>query len=35
MAGDPRALLRQAEASLQKASGGFSFFSNKQDKCMI
>ncbi|CAN9456299.1 unnamed protein product [Alternaria alternata] len=32
MAGDPRALLRQAEASLQKASGGFSFFSNKQDK---
>ncbi|KAL5113888.1 vesicular-fusion protein S17 [Pleosporales sp. CAS-2024a] len=32
MAGDPRALLRQAEQSLQKASGGFSFFGGKQDK---
>ncbi|OSS50227.1 hypothetical protein B5807_04956 [Epicoccum nigrum] len=32
MAGDPRALLRQAETSLQKASGGFSFFGGRQDK---
>ncbi|KAH3908648.1 hypothetical protein HBI56_074840 [Parastagonospora nodorum] len=32
MAGDPRALLRQAEQSLQKASGGFSFFGGRQDK---
>jgi alpha-soluble NSF attachment protein len=32
MAGDPRALLRQAETSLQKASGGFSFFGGKQEK---
>jgi len=28
-------VLQQAEASLQKASGGFSFFGNKQDKCII
>jgi len=32
MAGDPRALLRQAETTLQKASGGFSFFGGRQDK---
>ncbi|KAJ4989307.1 alpha-soluble NSF attachment protein [Stagonosporopsis vannaccii] len=32
MAGDPRALLRQAETSLQKASGGFSFFGGRQEK---
>ncbi|KAH7398818.1 alpha-soluble NSF attachment protein [Phaeosphaeria sp. MPI-PUGE-AT-0046c] len=32
MAGDPRALLRQAEQSLQKASGGFSFFGGRQEK---
>ncbi|KAF2865323.1 alpha-soluble NSF attachment protein [Massariosphaeria phaeospora] len=32
MAGDPRALLRQAESSFQKASGGFSFFGGRQDK---
>ncbi|KAF2708371.1 alpha-soluble NSF attachment protein [Pleomassaria siparia CBS 279.74] len=32
MAGDPRALLRQAEASLQKAGGGFSFFGGRQEK---
>jgi len=32
MAGDPRALLRQAESSLQKAGGGFSFFGGRQEK---
>ncbi|KAL6710770.1 vesicular-fusion protein S17 [Coniothyrium glycines] len=32
MAGDPRALLRQAETSLQKASGGFSFFGGRSEK---
>ncbi|KAL5375478.1 hypothetical protein DPSP01_011176 [Paraphaeosphaeria sporulosa] len=32
MAGDPRALLRQAEQSLSKAGGGFSFFGGRQEK---
>lgn len=32
MAGDPRALLRQAEQSLGKAGGGFSFFGGRQEK---
>ncbi|PVI03232.1 alpha-soluble NSF attachment protein [Periconia macrospinosa] len=32
MAGDPRALLRQAEQSLSKASGGFSLFGGRQEK---
>ncbi|KAH7122362.1 alpha-soluble NSF attachment protein [Dendryphion nanum] len=32
MAGDPRALLRQADKTLQSASGGFSFFGGRSDK---
>ncbi|KAJ4297734.1 vesicular-fusion protein S17 [Kalmusia sp. IMI 367209] len=32
MAGDPRALLRQADQSLSKAGGGFSFFGGRQEK---
>ncbi|KAF2277689.1 alpha-soluble NSF attachment protein [Westerdykella ornata] len=32
MAGDPRALLRQAEKTLQSASGGFSFFGGRTEK---
>ena len=28
-------VLQQAETSLQKASGGFSFFGGRQDKCEI
>ncbi|KAF1949194.1 TPR-like protein [Byssothecium circinans] len=32
MAGDPRALLRQAEQSLQKASSGWSFFGGREEK---
>lgn len=32
MAGDPRALLRQADKTLQGASGGFSFFGGRTDK---
>jgi len=32
MAQDPRALLQKADKLLASASGGFSFFSNKQDK---
>ncbi|KAF2745924.1 alpha-soluble NSF attachment protein-like protein [Sporormia fimetaria CBS 119925] len=32
MAGDPRALLRQAEKTLQGASGGFSFFGGRTEK---
>ncbi|KAF2017185.1 alpha-soluble NSF attachment protein-like protein [Aaosphaeria arxii CBS 175.79] len=32
MAGDPRALLRQADKTLQSASGGFSFFGGRADK---
>lgn len=32
MAGDPRALLRQADKTLQGASGGFSFFGGRSDK---
>jgi len=32
MAGDPRALLQQAEKTLQGASGGFSFFGGRTEK---
>lgn len=28
-------VLQQAETSLQKASGGFSFFGGRQEKCTV